>query len=222
MCARFFLFADRIDLMKEFDLPEILDEIIPRYNISPTSDVLVVLNVENKRQLRFLKWGLVPFWAKDATIGQKLINAKAETISEKPSFCNAYKSRRCIIPANGFYEWKQEDKYKQPYAIKSREDKLLGLAGIWEQWDRQEQLLETCAIITTSPNKLIEPIHNRMPVIINKTDYSTWLDSTTPIEAVHHLLKPYPNELLIVYPVDRKVGNPRINDASCIQPVSSQ
>lgn len=208
--------------MEEFDLSEFTDEIDPQYNIPPTSDIPVVLNIANKRQLRLLKWGLVPFWAKDTTIGQKLINAKAETILEKPSFYSAFKSRRCIIPANGFYEWKQEDKHKQPYVVKSREDTLLGLAGIWEQWNKQEQLLETCAIITTSPNKLIEPLHNRMPVILNKTDYSVWLDSATPIEAVHQLLKPYPDELLTAYPVGRKVGNPRNNDASCIQPISSQ
>ena len=208
--------------MEEFNLLEITDEISPRYNIPPASDLPVVLNVDNKRHLRFLKWGFVPSWAKDTTIGQRLINAKAETILEKPSFRSAFKSRRCIIPANGFYEWKQENKSKQPYVIKSREDKLLGLAGIWEQWDKQEQLLETCAIITTSPNKLIEPLHNRMPVIISKTDYAIWLDSATPIEAVHQLLKPYPDELLTAYPVDRKVGNPRNSDVSCIQPISSQ
>ncbi len=208
--------------MEEFNLLEITDEISPRYNIPPASDLPVVLNVDNKRHLRFLKWGFVPSWAKDTTIGQRLINAKAETILEKPSFRSAFKSRRCIIPANGFYEWRQENKHKQPYVIKSREDALLGLAGIWEQWGKQEQLLETCAIITTSPNKLIEPLHNRMPVIISKTDYAIWLDSATPIEAVHQLLKPYPDELLTAYPVDRKVGNPRNSDVSCIQPISSQ
>lgn len=222
MCARFFLFADKSDLMEEFDLSEVSDEIHPRYNIPPASDILAVLDVDNKRQLRFLKWGFIPFWAKDESIGQKLINAKAETILEKPSFRSAFKSSRCIIPVNGFYEWKQEGKYKQPYAIKSREDKLLGLAGIWEQWDKQERPLETCAIITTSPNKLIEPLHNRMPVIISKADYSIWLDSATPIEAVQHLLKPYPDELLTAYPVDRKVGNPRNSDVSCILPIFSQ
>ena len=158
---------------------KVLPPLPPRYNIAPSQLVACVrTNPESKeRECVELKWGLVPSWAKDPSIGNKMINARAETVAEKPSFRKAFKQQRCLVLADGFYEWKREGKTKQPYYIRFKDHRLFAFAGLWERWEKQDPALETCALITTGPNALMEPIHNRMPVILPEQSYASWLNA---------------------------------------------
>jgi len=196
-------------------------EIAPRYNIAPTQPVAAVrLDEGGARQLTYFQWGLIPSWSKDPTIGSRLINARSETAAEKPSFRAAFKRRRCLIPASGFYEWQQTSDGKQPIFIRPASDDLFGLAGLWEFWrDPEGSELQTCTILTTSPNALMEPIHNRMPVIIDPADYSMWLEPGDDPDEALHLLRPYPAAAMAAYPVSTAVNNPRHEGRELIQPL---
>jgi putative SOS response-associated peptidase YedK len=169
-----------------------------------------------------LRWGLIPSWAKDPKIGNQCINAKAETVAEKPSFRSAFKKRRCLVIATGFYEWQVQGRAKQPIWIGLRSKRPFAFAGLWEQWKPPEgEPLETCTIITTEPNDLMAPIHNRMPVILSPASYDQWLDlSFQQIEPLKALLRPYPSEELTAYPVSTLVNNPRHDASQCLEPVS--
>jgi putative SOS response-associated peptidase YedK len=222
MCGRFTLTADPADLQEAFFWVNFGNaEITPRFNIAPTQGIAVVAN-DGKNNLDFFTWGLVPFWAKDPSIGSRMINARAETLSEKPSFRNAYKHRRCLILADGFYEWQPapDKKSKTPLFIRLKDAQPFAFAGIWEEWNSTDgsQIFST-AIITTEPNELMKPIHNRMPVILPPEVYSTWLK---PEEAdpkqLDPLLKPYDSSKMIAYPVSRLVNNPNNNSPDCIRP----
>jgi putative SOS response-associated peptidase YedK len=193
----------------------------PNYNVAPTQDVAAVRSVADQRELVSLRWGLVPSWATDLGIGSKMINARAETIAEKPSYRNALKKRRCLIVADGFYEWKREGKAKQPHLIRFKGGRPFCFAGLWERWSKGEQPVETCTIITTGPNKLMEAIHDRMPVIVAPEDYGLWLDGAVQEpERVTPLLRPFPDADMEAYPVSTLVNSPRNDSPECVEPLT--
>jgi putative SOS response-associated peptidase YedK len=227
MCGRFLASKSPDEIARWFATRNATPNSRPRYNVAPTQDILAVrFNPETKeRTLDALRWGLVPFWAKDIKIGYSLINAKAETVAEKPAFREAFKSRRCLIAADGFYEWKKLDaKTKQPYAIAMKDRSLFGFAGLWERWTDKAsgEVVRSCTIITTTPNEVCAPIHDRMPVIVAPEDYAKWLgeDEVDPVRLLQ-MLKPFPAEKMTCSPVDRRVGNVKNDEAALIEPVAA-
>lgn len=218
MCGRFILTSPGKDLAEHFGLLT-EPELSPRYNIAPTTEVATI-RLEpgsNSRRLTYLKWGLIPFWAKDTSIGSNLINARCETLSQKPAFRAAFKSRRCLIPANGFYEWMKTKERKQPYLIQMTNGSLFAFAGLWEHWEGQENVvLESCTIITTESNDFLRPIHDRMPVIISSKDYDSWL---IPKVSGRDLLQPYPSSEMIYFPVNPRVNRAVYGNPDCVEPV---
>lgn len=223
MCGRFTRTTNLIDIANEFGVEEITADLDPSYNIAPTQQVAVILTDDTKRLVQ-VRWGLVPSWAKDISIGNKMINARAETITEKASFRNAFKKRRCLVVADGFYEWQRVGTSKQPVYIHLKGGKPFGFAGLYEFWKSPEgEQVVTCAIITTTANKLMEPIHERMPVIIPKEDENRWLDpQTADPAALTKLLKPYPAEAMEAYPVSKRVNSPTNNSPECVKPASNE
>jgi putative SOS response-associated peptidase YedK len=212
MCGRFTLRTPAVDIAKYFNLSAQAEwQTALRYNISPSQDVPVIRSTDGHRDLTMMRWGLIPSWAKDPKIGYSMINARSETAAEKPSFRAAMKKRRCLIPADGFYEWQKQGKTKQPFYIRLREQELFAFAGLWERW----QDVESCTILTTSANELLAPLHDRMPVILSPNDYDTWLDPAT--SDVSYLLDQYPAEEMIRYPVNPVVNNARHEGADCVE-----
>ncbi len=189
-----------------------------RYNIAPSQAVAAVReSCGHGRELVMLQWGLVPHWVKDPSSGNRMINARAETLAQKPSFRVAYARRRCLLPADGFYEWKASNGAKQPYFIRAKNPGPLAFAGLWERWDSQTTVIESCTIITTSANSLLRPLHERMPVILDEEDYDRWLDvSNNDHRTLQPLLRPYDPEALLVYPVSTQVNSPKNDDSDCI------
>lgn len=221
MCGRYGLDGKRIEIEATF-AAKVLVDLQPRYNIAPTTPVLVIKDSPQGRIGTFQLWGLIPPWAKDPTIANKLINARAETAAEKPSFKNALRRRRCILPASGFFEWqKLEGGRKQPFWIHPTQGGLLALAGIWEQWQGPNgEELETCAILTTTPNEVMAPLHDRMPVILGPEAFEAWFDHRSDrTEAIAHLLRPCPASWLAAHPVASLVGNPRNDGPELIEPI---
>jgi putative SOS response-associated peptidase YedK len=222
MCGRFSLVADPDDLREAFPWLNIpIAEVSPRYNIAPSQPVAVIPN-DGKHQLDFFIWGLIPSWAKDPIIGNRMINARAETLNEKPSFRTAFRRRRCLIPADGFYEWKVEPgkKARTPTYIRMKSSKPFTFAGLWESWNSPDgSEILSCTIITTQPNNLLQEIHNRMPVILPASNYDLWLepDEVDPSKLAG-LLQPYPAEEMIAFPVSTLVNNPANDMATCIEP----
>jgi putative SOS response-associated peptidase YedK len=211
MCGRFTLAAPTEQLATQFQLAA-APELAPRYNIAPTQQVAAVRATEGGRELALLRWGLVPSWAKDPSVGAKMINARSETAAEKPSFRSAFKQRRCLIPADGFYEWQQHGGVKQPFHIRMADGAPFALAGLWELWKTPEgDWLQSCTILTTAANALMEPLHDRMPVILPADQYERWLDpGLRDAGALQALMLPFPAERMVAYPVSRavnKVGN---------------
>jgi putative SOS response-associated peptidase YedK len=195
----------------------------PSYNVAPTDiQPIVRLDRDGQRELTVMRWGLVPYWAKDSKIGFSTINAKSETVTTSPTFREAMKRRRCLVAAEWFYEWQKMDaKTKQPYAISLRDDSLFAFAGLWERWKdkAKDQVLETYTILTTDPNELLEPIHNRMPVILAPKDYQRWLEPGEPTHPPVDLLKLYLAEEMKAWKVGSKVGNVRNNAPELIAPI---
>ncbi|MGD1951060.1 MAG: SOS response-associated peptidase [Leptolyngbyaceae cyanobacterium] len=215
MCGRYTQTQSGKDLASAFQLATEPDP-PPRYNIAPSQPVSAIIA---GRDYRIFQWGLVPSWAKDYKIGYRLINARSETVAEKPSFRAAFKRRRCLIPADGFYEWQRaaNNKKKQPFYIHLKARSLFAFAGLWEQWESGDgSYLETCTILTTEPNELMEPVHNRMPVIIAKADYERWL-TASPAQ-VQGLMQPYDADKMAAYPVSTLVNSPRNESPDCIEP----
>ncbi|MCH7813503.1 MAG: SOS response-associated peptidase, partial [Planctomycetes bacterium] len=173
------------------------------------------------RRLELLRWGLIPSWAKDPAIGARMINARSETAAEKPSFRAAFRRRRCLLPADGFYEWQRSGRVKQPYYIRLKHGPPFALAGLWEQWHSPDgSLVETCTILTTEPNELVKPLHNRMPVLLTPDVFDLWLDpAMTDPARIQPLLRPCPPEQMIAQPVTTHVNSPRNDDPACIQPL---
>ncbi len=224
MCGRFTLIADPNDLREAFPWVNIPEGIGPRYNIAPSQPVAVIPN-DGKNQLDFFVWGLIPSWAKDPAIGNRMINARAETLPEKPSFRNAFRRRRCLIPASGFYEWKQVagQKSKTPMYIRLKSGKPFALAGLWERWDAPDgSTVLSCTIVTTEPNELMREIHNRMPVILPQEAYKIWLDpAEPPLPSLAGLLQPYPAAEMTAYAVSRLVNSPDNDQPALIEPVGA-
>ena len=224
MCGRFTLTAPVDQLMDRFDVEFFLqeEEYLPSYNVAPSQSVLAVINNGAHNKMGFLRWGLIPPWAKDISIGYKMINARAETLTEKPSFRNAYKKKRCLIVADSFYEWKRIDsKTKTPMRIKLKSDELFAMAGLWESWKSPEgKSIFSCSVITTQPNELVQDIHDRMPVILKPEDEKFWLDSSiTDTTKLQHLLKPLDQRLMEVYEVSPLVNSPKNNSIELIQKI---
>jgi putative SOS response-associated peptidase YedK len=219
MCGRFALPWPSKKVQEHFMLPDI-PEMTPRYNIAPSQSVAVIrqMSKDRLRQFGMLRWGLIPFWAKDKKIGYKMINARGETITEKPSFRAAFKKRRCLVAAGGFYEWQHKGGTKQPYYIKLKIDSLLGFAGLWESWhDPNGETIESCTIITTYANTLVQEIHDRMPVIIQPEHYDAWLGVSEEQDTLLQFLKPFPAEEMVAYPVSSTVNNPKNDSPDCLQ-----
>jgi putative SOS response-associated peptidase YedK len=222
MCGRFTLHHSTEEVVERFEIEETLFTLTPRYNIAPSQPIAAI--VENSpRRLEGLKWGLVPFWAKDPKIGNKMINARAETLVEKPSFRQALLKRRCIIPSDGFYEWKTVSNGRVPLHIRMRDKRLFGFAGLWEEWKSPEgETLRTCTIITGEPNSLIASIHDRMAVILKPEHESIWLDTSIKDtdKLMRLLLDPYPSEEMEAYQVTRQVNSPGFEAPECIKPIT--
>jgi putative SOS response-associated peptidase YedK len=220
MCGRFQLSVKGRHISERFNV-EVFDEFYkPNYNAAPSQKLPVITNVEPGK-LSYFKWGLIPFWAKDPKIGYKMINTRSESITEKPSFKNAFRKRRCLIPANGFFEWKK-DPQKTPYRIHLKNDNLFAMAGIWETWkDGKDNLVHTFSIITTTPNSLMETIHNRMPVILPPEKEKVWLDETNE-EDLKALLKPIDPSGMEAYPISRRVNSPANNDPEIVLAVNTE
>jgi putative SOS response-associated peptidase YedK len=218
MCGRFAQRTPAKTLARVFQVDE-MPEIESRYNIAPTQDILSIRRTEDGREAAMLKWGLVPSWAKDVSIGAKLINARSETVTEKPSFREAFKKRRCIIPADGFYEWQRTGGKKQPYFFRMQDEHPFGFAGLWEKWKAIDgQVLETCTILTTEANEVLQPVHDRMPVILHPDDYELWLDADMrKLDLAKELLRPFPASEMLAYPVSPSINSPLSQGAQLIE-----
>lgn len=222
MCGRFALITPSATLVEQFGVTQTsldLAQVGPRYNVAPTQPVLAVRTtaVSPNRELTFLRWGLVPSWAKEIRSGAPLINARAETVAEKPAFRAAFKRRRCLLPADGFYEWQKQPGGKQPMYIEMMDKRPFALAALWEIWHAPDGgTLESCAILTTTPNDLMAPIHDRMPVILDPADYDQWLNPGPRPDDDLHLLRPYPAEKMSAYPVSNWVNSPAHDDPQCL------
>jgi putative SOS response-associated peptidase YedK len=205
----------QLELRSDFSLD-------PRYNIAPSQQVIAcrISPQEAKRELVTLKWGLIPFWVEDPAIGNRMINARSETVAGKPSFREAFKKRRALIPTSGFYEWKKEQGGKQPYYICRKDGEPFSLAGLWELWQKGEEPLESCTIITTGANALVAPLHERMPVIISPEQYSYWLNPHSDPVALQELLQPSPPEEFVCYPVSRLVNSPANDSPELVLPLN--
>jgi putative SOS response-associated peptidase YedK len=223
MCGRFTLRAAPEQVAEHFDLPE-APALAPRYNIAPTQPVAAVRENPDsgKRELTFFNWGLIPSWADDPSIGSRMINARGETAADKPSFRAAFKYRRCIVPADGFYEWQKRNGGKQPHLIGLADGGIFGFAGLWEHWERDGSVIESCTLLTTEPNDLLSSIHNRMPVILQPEDYAEWLaPDIQQADSLRHLLRPFPAEQMIAVPVSMAVNNPRNENPACVVPLTA-
>jgi putative SOS response-associated peptidase YedK len=221
MCGRFVLTASTEAIQQTFDLDTLPNGMLPRYNIAPTQPVAVVTDA-HPRQLTFQRWGLIPSWAKDPAIGNTLINARSETIEEKPAFRTAFKRRRCLIPADGFYEWQKRGKDKAPIFIHLKGHDLFAFAGLWEVWHSPDgSEVQTCTILTSEPNPLISQLHHRMAVILPREDYAVWLDKDTPPDVLKALLRPYDENQMAYYEVSKIVNSPYNDSAECIAPLGA-
>jgi putative SOS response-associated peptidase YedK len=223
MCGRFTLIAPGEAVAELFDLSE-TPELAPRYNIAPTQPIAAVRynSDKGKREFTHFYWGLIPSWSKDPTIGSRMINARSETAAEKPSFRAAFKYRRCLVPTDGFYEWWKVDGGKQPVRIQMKDERPFAIAGLWEHWQSPDgSEIESCTLLTTGPNDLLKPIHNRMPVILAPEDFDLWLDPGAQHGGeVQPLMRPFPSDKMSFYPVSTHVNNPRNEDPTCIVPLN--
>ena len=218
MCGRYSLTTPVEGIRRLFDFAE-LPNLPARYNIAPTQEALVVRRGgDGRREIALLRWGLVPSWAKDPSTGSRLINARAKTVPDKPAFRAAFRSRRCLVVADGFYEWRKLGDGKQPYRVTLADGGPFAFAGLWERWAPAAagEAIESFAIVTTDANARLRPIHERMPVILDPADHETWLDGGPAALA---LLRPFPGDALAVYAVDRRVNNPRHDDPACLAPL---
>ena len=222
MCGRFRQSRSQKQLEEHFEAEGDV-EVIPHYNIAPTQSVSVIRQnlKEPVRELSLVRWGLIPSWAKDSSGAARMINARSETASNSPTFRDALKFRRCLIPADGFYEWQRMGKIKQPYCFEVNEGELFAFAGIWDQWtDVRGNTIETCAILTTTPNAVTAPVHDRMPVILESDHYDLWLDpGMRNLSAASDMLKPYDARLMRCYPVSTRVNQVANDDEECAAPI---
>jgi putative SOS response-associated peptidase YedK len=221
VCGRFTLTVSARVLAELFDLDE-LSDFTPRYNIAPTQQVPAIRATDDAGREAFdPRWGLIPSWAKDRKMASRMINARSETVASKPAFRAAVRSRRCLIPADGFYEWRKIEAAKQPYLIRFADRRAFGFAGLWERWHEPGGgPVDSCTIITTTPNPLVEQVHDRMPVILDPADYEEWLQpEQLSADRLSDLLVPCPDEGMEAVPVSTRVNNPRNDDPACLEPV---
>jgi len=224
MCGRFALFATPVEVGDLFAAPA-PPELPPRYNIAPTQQAVLACRAElatSARALVPLRWGLALSWAKDLSAGVKAINARAETVADKPTFRAAFKARRCLIPASGYYEWKHERKTKRPHFIHPADGRLFAFAALWDVWTKGAEPVESCSIITTTANEATRHLHERMPVILDREHFAVWLDALTPAPALHELLRPCPPERVAYHPVGAAVGNVRNDGPELVAPSASR
>lgn len=220
MCGRF-TFSISPEMLAEIFGVTMPADLTPRYNIAPTQQVLAVRATGQGRTAALLRWGLIPSWAKDPSIGSRMINARCESVHEKPAFRHAIRHRRCIIPAGGFFEWREEGGKKSPLYVRLMGDAVMAFAGIWDHWkDPSGQLIESCSILTTGSNSLIRPLHDRMPVILPLDAFDSWLDpAMTDPEKLQPLYQPFSADLMEMYPVSTLVNSPRNDSPECIRPI---
>jgi putative SOS response-associated peptidase YedK len=217
MCGRFTITVTLEELLDRFTISEVTGEYMPRYNVAPGQSIPVIVEKSGVPHMGFLHWGLIPSWAKDKKIGYSMINAKAETLTEKPSFRTAFERRRCLIPADGFYEWKVTASGKRPMRITLKDRGIFAMAGLFDTWTAPDGTrLGSCTIVTTTPNKLVADIHDRMPVIVPREFERTWLDrGIRDTAGLQRLLLPYPEDQMAAYPVDPKVGSVKNDSPDC-------
>lgn len=234
MCGRFTLATPATEWARLFAVPE-LPVLEPRYNIAPTQDVAVVRlrppdsdasegPPDQAREIRLLSWGLVPHWSGDSGVGSRLINARSETAADKPAFRDPFRDRRCLVVADGFYEWRREGSGKQPYWIHASDGRTFAFAGLWDRWKgRGRPALETCAILTTAANERLLALHDRMPVILRASDHARWLDpAVRDRDALADLFEPFPADSLRVTPVSSRVNSVSFDDPACLESVEMQ
>lgn len=224
MCGRYRLSRRKQFIAEHFDAVFDIEDWTPRYNLAPTQQVLVVRQhpTERTRHLSQIRWGLIPSWSKDASGAARMINARSETAHELPAFRDAMRYRRCLVPADGFYEWKRSANGKQPYCFEVRDGELFAFAGLWEGWkDTNGAWTKTCTILTTTPNVVTAALHDRMPVILHRSDYGLWLDpDLKDPAAISELLKPFNANAMRCYPVSGRVNNVENDDPGCAAPIS--
>ncbi len=221
MCGRFTLTVQAEILRDLFEL-ETIPDLTPRYNIAPTQEVAAVRQTEQgSRELVRLRWGLIPSWADSPAVGVRMLNARSETVAGKPAFRSAFRQRRCLIPADGFFEWQNQMGRKQPFYFRLRDGKPFALAGLWEHWQQGARIIESCTVLTTEANEIVRPLHERMPVILPPSAYETWLDPKMQrTEVLLPLLAAYPAGEMIAHPVNMRVNSPRNDDEECVQSVA--
>jgi len=223
MCGRYRLSRRKQIVEEYFDTVSDEPDWTPRYNIAPTQPIPVIRQnpKEPVRQLSVMKWGLIPSWSKDSSGAAQMINARSETARVKPAFRDALKSRRCLIPADGFYEWKREGKTKQPFCFEVNQGQLFAFAGLWDRWKSPDSnWIKTCSILTTTPNAVTAAIHDRMPVILDPDSYDLWLDpGMTKVEAVSDMLRPFDARQMRSYPVSTRINHVANDDEECSRPV---
>lgn len=221
MCGRFTLVSNLDLILHRFNVAYADVDHVPRYNIAPSQQVLAIVSDGEKRRMGQLRWGFIPFWAKDMKIGHKMINARAETLSEKASFKHPLKRQRCLIPADSFYEWKRDENKKRPVRVRLKSREPFAFAGLWSRWTSPDgKAIYSCTIVTTRPNSLMEDIHDRMPVILRPEDEEMWLDRTIEEpEMLQQLLKPYDADKMEAYEVSTEVNSPRHDSPECIKPL---
>jgi putative SOS response-associated peptidase YedK len=225
MCGRYTLIPNVDEMIEFFELPrEIFALLEPRYNIAPTQPILVIHAQNQKRQAEHMLWGLIPTWSPDGQPNATLINARSETLAQKPSFRTAFKRRRCIIPSSGFYEWQKLNKTKHAFYIQPAHEKLFAFAGLWDEWQGLNgENIRSCTIITTQANTLMEPFHDRMPVILQKPAFDQWLDSTNEAaDSLMPLLKPFSPADMRASPVSSFVNSTRNEGPKCLEPATPE
>ncbi|HEX6972505.1 MAG TPA: SOS response-associated peptidase [Limnochordia bacterium] len=226
MCGRYTLTVDGREILTEFSvqgtLPGLEEWLRPRYNIAPGQPVVAIRTDRSGARIAgLLRWGLVPSWAKDPQIGYRMINARAETLAERPAFRAAYRQRRCLLPASGFYEWRRRGQKRQPYYFRLRKEPLFALAGLWEVWRGPDgQPLYSCTVVTTAANELVAPIHDRMPVILDREAAALWLEPGYDRAALEQLIGPYPASAMERYAVSPAVNAPAHDGPDCIDPIA--
>src|SRR5690606_3965565 len=211
MCGRYSLFANKEDIAERLGFDVLVDfEWEERYNVAPSQEVMAIVGSDKGNRVGTLRWGLVPSWAADPKIGYKMINARMETVDQKPSFKRLLSRRRCIIPADGFYEWKRNGKEKQPYRFQLKSKEVFGFAGLWDRWQQGDQTIQSCTIITTEANDVVKDIHDRMPVILTQESEQIWLDrSIEDSELLKTQLVSYPADEMELYPISSLVNSPK-------------
>ncbi len=207
------------DLREHFGV-DAVPEAGASYNVAPSQKIPAVRVADRHREMVPLRWGLIPSWAKETKVGYRMINARAETVADKPAYRAAFRRRRCLIPADGFYEWQQSGAGKQPWYFRMKHHGVFAFAGLWEHWQGKDEVIESCSIIVTGANDTVRPVHERMPVIIDPSDYEQWLDPRIQqADSLKALLRPYPADAMSAYPVSKRVNSPANNDADCIAAV---